>query len=345
MSNITHLQKTAVNINPDKVNAEKLAKNAPSKASPTQAAKTSAPLPSVARSASSLAAAAGLPQDKLSSAIVSFARFFSLPLKPQTLSAIRRQAFTPPNSTPQLPQSVSANPAEVKDTSVTLAAKMREALSLSAAAADSKGVELSPKGLETYAEAVDPEWQRRQNGGERQRKRQNKNKEQAEEKAPLKTVPITASALEKTALDSADKEPLLAILNRLPGKNGQRWIVLPFDFSEDKRDFRVSMRILLEDKTASAVCMALDIAESPVSENGETGRRWLFMLESANDKQVRLSVYIQPELPQKAQGRLKDELSALLEISPERVFVKNSELSFPCEEGRADKTASIDEAV
>jgi len=327
------LRKTPANIDGGKTSPEPSAKNISPK---TQAhtVKTSVSL-SAPKSASSIAAAAGLPSDKLSSAIVSFARFFSLPLKPQILTAIRRQAFTP-----QLPQSVSENTTATKETSGSLTAKTREVLSLAAAAVESKSVELSPKGLEAYAEAVDPDWQRRQSDTERQRKRQNKNKEQADEKQPVKTVPITASALEKTALDSASNDPLLAILNKLPGKNGQRWIVLPFDFSEDGRDFRVSMRILLEDKTSRAACMVLDIAE-----NGETDRRWLFMLESANNRAMRLTVCLQPELVTKEQHRLKEQLSALLEIPPERVFIKNSELSFPCETDRADKISSIDEAV
>ncbi len=35
----------------------------------------------------------GLPADKISSSIISFARFFSLPLKPELMAAIRRQVF------------------------------------------------------------------------------------------------------------------------------------------------------------------------------------------------------------------------------------------------------------
>jgi hypothetical protein len=32
--------------------------------------------------------------DKLSASIITFARFFSLPIKPESMAAIRRQAFT-----------------------------------------------------------------------------------------------------------------------------------------------------------------------------------------------------------------------------------------------------------
>ena len=331
-----HLQKTGPNTVGGKNSNDQSVKNVPSKAQ-AQTVKTSAPV-SAARSASSLAAAAGLPQDKLSASIVTFARFFSLPLKPEMLSAIRRQAFSPQNAASPASQQISASSPEAKDTSGSMAAKTREALSLSAAAAESKGVELAPKALEAYAEAVDPELQKRQNSGEQKKKRRDKDQN---EKERTKTSPITASALERTLLQSVQNDPLLSILNKLPGKNGQRWIVLPFDFPQDDPEYRVSMRILLDEQTSSrAACMALAIAE-----NADTGRRWSFMLESANEKPVRLTCYLRPELPPSAQSRLKRELSSLLEIPSERVFIKNAESSFPCESERGEQLPSIDEAV
>jgi hypothetical protein len=328
-----HLQKTGPNKKKKKTTNDQPVKNVSSKAQ-AQTVKTSAPVTAV-RSASSLAASAGLPQDKLSASIITFARFFSLPLKPEMLSAIRRQAFSPQSAPPQVS---SASSPEAKDTSGSLAAKTREALSLSAAAAESKGVELHPKALEAYAQAVDPEWQKKQNSGGQKKKRRDKDQNENEKE---KTPPITASALEKTVLQSAQKYSLLDILNKLPGKNGQRWIVLPFDFPQDDGEYRVSMRILLDEQISNrASCMALDIAE-----NADTGRRWMFMLESANEKPVKLSCYLRPDLPPVTQTRLKRELSSLLEIPPERVFIKNSAESFPCETGKSEQLSSIDEAV
>ena len=329
-----HLQKTGANTVGGKNTHEQSVKNISSKAQ-AAAVKTSAPVSSV-RSASSLAAAAGLPQDKLSASIVSFARFFSLPLKPELLSAIRRQAFSPQSAPPpELRQSL-AGPAPAQEPVLT-AARIRETLSLSAAAAESKGVELHPKALEAYAEAVDPEWQKKQNSGGQKRRQRDKDQN---EKERIKTPPITAPALEKAVLQSAQKNPLLDILNKLPGKNGQRWIVLPFDFPQDDPEYRVSMRILLEEPPSRAACMALDIAES-----ADPGQRWMFMLEAANGKPVRLTSYLRPELPPRAQSRLKRELSALLEIPPERVFVRNTEEAFPCESDKSEQLPSINEAV
>ena len=350
------------------------AQNVQSKTQP-QAVKSAPPFSSP-RSVSSLVTAAGLPQDKLSASIVSFARFFSLPLKLETLAAIRRQAFTP-TTTQANPTAAAVQGEAVKQTAENTseagtAVKNREALSLAAAAAESKGVELQPKGLEAFAKAVDLDWQRRQENGEHQRGRRNKNEnEQEEENAPSKTAPVTADGLKETALKSAEKDSLLDILNRLPGKNGQRWIMLPFNFRENDREFQVSLRILLDTEQANrAVLMALDCAEyctaeyctaeysnaenrnaeKRVNENSVPEQRWLFVLETVGasaDKMSlkRLTVHTQNELPQNAQSSLVREMSKLLDIPPERVFIKKLTESFPCESGGDDSLRAIDEAV
>jgi hypothetical protein len=247
--------------------------------------------------------------------------------------SIRRQAFT---ETPQ----TDAKQAAIKNPAASLTLeKNRAAFSLAAAAAESKGVELQPKALVSFAEAVDPELQKRQDGQKRDQR--NKNQEQKDENA--KTGAVNSSSLEKLALESAEKNPLLYLLNRMPGKNGQRWIVLPFDFSQDGKDFRVSMRILLETKQVSdrAVLMALDVAETTDADN-----RWLFALEAANNQIARLSVFINPNLSPKVHSSIKRELSLLLEIPAQRVSVKTRLDDFPCESNFADDfLRSIDEAV
>jgi hypothetical protein len=233
----------------------------------------------------------------------------------------------------------SSNPAQAGKDSAPEAdtvSKIREALSLAASAAEGKGVELQSKSLETYAQALDPEWRKRQDSeqGDRRGKRENKD----DDSEPLqKTSVVNAGSLEKAVLERAEKYPLLAILNKLPAKDGKRWIVLPFDFSDNGREFKVSMRILLETgKTINrAACMALDIATSDE-------KRRLFVLEPAN----RLSVYLRPEITPARRSGLVRELSALLEIVPERIFIKTLTESFPFEAGCGEGSLhSIDEAV
>jgi hypothetical protein len=222
-------------------------------------------------------------------------------------------------------------------------AKNRETLSLAAAAAEGKGLELRQKGLELFAEAIDPDWQRRQESNEQgRRERRHKNHEQ--ENAPPKTGPLSAAALRELATESAEQSPLLAMLNRLPGKNGQRWVVLPFSFCESGREYRVSLRILLEPDSKMpqrAACMALDIAEI-----GETERNWLFVLDKANGLTPRLNVYLQPELPPQDLVSLGGELARLMEMPLEHISVKTRAESFPCEAGgKDDLLRSINEAV
>jgi len=346
------------------------------KSSGTSASNTS-------RSVATLSAALGLPQDRLSSAIISFARFFSLPLKPQLLANLRRFALAPPaqnanqasttvNATAA--KTVLANASTVEGNNASLTAeKTRQAVSLSAAAAESKGVELTREGLESYTEAVDPESRRQ--GDDRQRRRRNREQDEHAEKTSLKSEAVkksqygessssqifSADGLKKMSLENAEQNPLLEILNRLPCKNGQRWIVLPFDFIEDDKKFCVSMRVLLDDEHSlnRAVCMALDIIESvnvesasehdgtqeQLSGEATSERRWLFITESVNDKLLRVSVYLQGELSHKSHSMFKSELSDLFKIPAEHINVINRTEPFPYEASFAENFSSIDEAV
>jgi len=344
------IQKTTGNIN-NKAAAQGSAQTAkPAASAVSKATQIASPRPAVpqaaapqaaARSVASLISAAGLPADKLSASIVSFARFFSLPLKPELLKNIRQQAFEiAPNSA--APEQYSA--AEDSEPKSSVVFKNREALSLAAAAAEGKGAELQPKGLETYAQAVDPDWRQRHDGGQGDQRGRRKKEDNEKGEEPLqKTTALNAAELKKTALEEMEKNPLLAILNRLPERDGKRWVVLPFDFSDSGREFKVSLRILLETgKTADrADCMALDVAIRNAEKRG-TEKRQLFVFEPAN----RLSVYLQPEILEKEQDALVRELSAMLEIAPERIFIRSQTEAFPFEAGRGDDLLrSIDEAV
>jgi len=336
-----NIQKTTGNIN-SKHAAQNPTQTAKSAASAVSKTPQSTVTQTVPRSVSSLISAAGLPADKLSASIISFARFFSLPLKPELLKNIRQQAFeAAPNAAP--PEPIPAT--EDSEPKSGIVFKNREALSLAAAAAEGKGVELQPKGLEAYAQAVDPEWRQRQNSEQSDQRGKRKREDNEKEEAPLqKTAAMSAAGLERMALDEAEKNPLLAILNRFPEKDGKRWIVLPFDFSDNDREFKVSLRILLEtDKTVDrADCMALDIAIRDIVESGKVEKRRLFVLEPAN----RLSVYVRPEITSVQQAELVRELSALLGIAPERIFIKTKTEEFPFEaELGNDFLRSIDEAV
>ena len=352
-NNAVNVRKTSADVIPDLARQNPPTIKAPTAKSPTVKAPTvKAPtvktpsMPALPAAGSQWAAQG----DRLSSAILSFARFFSLSLKPETTATIRRQVFA---SMPTQPQPDHAK-AATTDAAPEAAAKHREALSLAAAAALGKGVELSPKALEAYAAAIDPTFpDRRGSGGQGRRDgrrdtRTSPAEGQTGEKpaAPPLTSPITAADLREAVLKSAAEDPVLATLNRLPGKNGRRWIVLPFAFGKDG-EFHVSMRVLLEgDNPAEcrASRMVIDIARY------DTTGHWLFAAEWQKGALAGLSVFVQPEQSPKARAQLADELSRLMELPAERVCVRDYPGSFPCESLDTAQIAnnllhSIDEVV
>jgi hypothetical protein len=322
-------------------------------------------LPPAPRSITSLIAAAGLPKDKLSASIISFARFFSLPIKPELMAAIRRQALSPmvqPPKTSPLSNTAAAPLAETafsRAVSPEILAKNREALSLAAAAVKDKGAELNPEKLEIFTEAVDPDWQKRNPGrnSQGQRHKEQKNESSAGEGgASNKTNPLSAPEIMNMALESEENDPMLAILNRLPGKNGHFWVVLPFDFCESGREFKVSLRILIDrDNLAENGVrhMALDIAEY-----GEKERRWLFVPEvvgaiASRSRATmgggaisRLTLYVQPELSPKALASLAHKMSQTIEIPLDNISVRNMTKLFPGESGWGDDLlCTVNEAI
>jgi len=302
------------------------------------------PSPAV-RTAASVAAAAGLPGDKLSASIVSFARFFSLSLKPNLLAAIRQQVVSVPVNNPVL--TAAENMANQNTGSSSAAAKMREALSLAAAAAESKGVELSPKGLESYAEAVDPDLNKKRE--EDKRERRSKNENDSCEKSIKKENVITAEDLKKMANDNYGKDPLLDILNRLPGKNGQRWIVLPFNFYEDDKEFKVSLRILLENEDR-ATGMAVHVSVNNDKSEEGIKQKWGFGVDFLNDKISKVIIYFKPFINDKNETKLIQELSENLQIPVNKILIKTSQLTeiedyFPYETDFDENLLSISEVV
>ncbi|MDR2479241.1 MAG: hypothetical protein LBD48_08010, partial [Treponema sp.] len=306
---------------------------------------------------SALLKSLGLPADRLSTALVSFARFFSLPLESSLLTKIRRQALqaaAPENSGPP-------------------ASAVREAAALAATAAEDKGAALSPAALESYAAALDPEAQPddqirnekipsgkegvedrdsetsggnsgdmgKQGEGDRSEGHQNKDKRPRRPDSEINDV-IAGGPLGIKAkmLAASVQNPLLNLLNQLPGKNGQRWIVLPFSFTEQGESYRVSLKILLHEVPAGnsgearAEHMALDIVKG--AANGKAEQRWLFSIDRANDKNPQLQVRLRSVRRKEALSSLGRNLAALLDIPPECVSVHHCAESFPLVEDSSE---------
>ncbi|MDR2746470.1 MAG: hypothetical protein LBB77_03400, partial [Treponema sp.] len=224
----------------------------------------------------SLLASLKLPRGELSASILSFAKFFSLPLDGPFLGKVRQRALAGQNAgeAPSLPGKGKAGGAAPAS-----GLHFREALALAALASASKGLELSPRALAAYARAhlhgsvfredgeetpaekvensegqgtegryAGVEGPEDRGSGGRGEAFGGKDPDSGENGLPGKKVPGKdgPASIQKLAL--AAQGPLLSVLNQLPGKDGKRWIVLPF--SLEKLD--ICLRILLD---GSRVCL------------------------------------------------------------------------------------------
>jgi hypothetical protein len=196
-----------------------------------------------------------LPGDEFSASILSFAKFFSLPLDGPFLGKIRQKALAGQGGSP---------PGKGRDSPPAPGSQFREVLALAAIASSAKGIDLNPQALAAYArsllhgsappedgEAEAPAKEAEVPEGPAVAERPG-DRGSGEHKAPGKGTP-DGPCIRKLAL--AAQDPLLEALNRAPGKDGSRWIVLPFSME----GLDICLRILL---AGSRACfMGLDIRD------------------------------------------------------------------------------------
>jgi hypothetical protein len=297
-----------------------------------------------------LASSLGLPKDRLSASILSFLRFFSLPLDASLAARIRSRA-------------VSAGDA------------LRQALSLAAAASLDKGTELTDAALEKYARAMDPERQKPEggssdssaspdsseadeSGGEGGGSRSAGNPDRGNPDSPgnrnasggdgalkNKTAALNSISIEALQKKTPD-DPLLNILNKLPGRNGKRWLVIPFAWEQ----YSVTMRILI-DTAGRSERLSLDIARGGTDAPADTSR-WLFIMDRAESGDTQLSFgrwsgSTGKEGPARKFGNgMKKELAALLGLGIDQIYAQNSG-KFPpfAPDSRDEALLSINEEV
>ncbi|GHV81983.1 hypothetical protein AGMMS49991_05410 [Spirochaetia bacterium] len=140
----------------------------------------------------------------------------------------------------------------------------------------------------------------------------------------LKNVLRQISKIEKINQNgqTGGQSSLISILNRLPGRDGNYWMVYPFNFLVNNIDFRVSVRISLKDGTAIAQkvpgnpchgspCqrIAVDIA---ALDPEHTRRRWLFILNKPGEPDAETRVSLTPPPSQAAGKRLEREVRKTL---------------------------------
>ncbi|MDR2048185.1 MAG: hypothetical protein LBP69_01890 [Treponema sp.] len=258
-----------------------------------------------------LLSALKLPHDSLSEHIVSFSRYFSLPLERSSIGALRREV---------------------------LVQKKREAAALGAAAAADKGLVLESRALEEYADAIDPaEWREQPRRETPERRDPGGGKDENGKKGPA------AEDIKRKVTAVLEKGPIPDFINRIPGKNGRRWLVIPFSCSAEGIDVRASFRVLLSDpagKRPETERFAADIA---VFRNRELYRRWFFMLEGRSGgafKAKRAEFSVSP--PVSDNKTLIRELAEIFSLSRDTIsLTKKGDFT----DSKEDLLRTVDEEV
>jgi hypothetical protein len=244
-----------------------------------------------------LALSLALPQDKLSSALLPLIKFFSLPLDTKLIHRLRQETLSlKPGSEEALRSGAFA-----------------------AVAAAGKGLILSTEALAKYAAAIaGDEGNSGDPGGTWDATDQESGAETGANGNPQGGAredrgDNNDAGLGRRLVEGIEgRNPLLGILNKLPGKDGRRWIVLPFAFNSGGVDFKVSLRILLADTNTipwKTECLALDITTAY--------HRWSFTLEDAQEAspgvfgRALVGVYPSPERPSVLEGLLQELLGTM----------------------------------
>ena len=310
----------------------------------------------------------GLPADRLSNTIVSFAKFFSLPLERGMLAGIRSQSLSAESSRAARyahapAEAVRAGQAGAGNETAALSSR-REALALAGLAAADKGVSLSPQALLEYAAAIDPEQRNdgqagNQSSGSGQggKGRQDSNGQQNQgQQESLPSGDDFPLQLKKQFIESAGNSPALDLLNRLPGKDGKRWLNFPLSFSGNGAHFRVTLRVLCAAASGTAGHeirrLSLDVLRTEQSgfqpegaahygNRGTAEQQWFFIFEN----QSRLTVLLRPCQRQSAMQAFARKLSQVLEIPTENIIVRNYRDLDYAADCRDDLLLSIDKEV
>jgi len=214
------------------------------------------------------AASLGLPKDILSQTLLAFTKFFSIAPKPDLLNALRKEVLA----------SSSSSPENAKERNGL------EARTLAALAAAGKGVILDPDCLERYSITADRDDFR-----------------DDFDKGDSRNDFYNGDSGKKSGEDSSDasgdqtNDDFLDFLNRIPDKNGRRWIVIPFTYAEEDTELKVLVRALVKEPSSSLE--NINNEGWIIADINGPKRNWRFILKKADN----LTAYIgiNPGLPSK----------------------------------------------
>jgi hypothetical protein len=289
---------------------------------------------------SGLAQSLGLPRDALSAVILSFARYFSLSLNPDLMAKIRRESLSAvpsESSRKYAPPPVEAPAGQ----------EAQNAAAFAAAAAAAKGLELSREGLAVYAAAIDPDYPEnsgdsaensdggaapgQNSGGDSGPGNRENGKEGSGPSGNFGGGP--RGGLDQDDLTGPDtlrekvleiEGPLLGFLNRMPGKNGEPWISLPFAFTQGDMEYRVSLHISAgaSFSTFSPCRLVMDISGGP---RDKPVLRWFFLYDKFAGEEARLRARFWPPEDKKALKSFQKELSRLFSLQMNKINLQNND--------------------
>jgi len=203
----------------------------------------------------------GFPQDTLSLALLTFARYFSLPIKPGLIRQLRREILdTGKASSPETTEGKAA----------------LDSQSMAAVIAVDKGLVLNSEALSRYAAFLLPPLP----GGEKKEER--KDREESPESEELQAI----------AEEQTQKDDLLSFLNSIPGKNGQFWMVFPFSIKVRGTELNVFLRLLKKEQ------MPAKDGEELILDISGPKRQWRCFLRKISGK-FHADIQVYPKLSSK----------------------------------------------
>jgi hypothetical protein len=221
------------------------------------------------------AASLRLPQDNLSVALLVFARYFSLPIKPVLISQLRREILNLGR----------ASSPETAEENIAL-----EAEAMAAVIAADKGVALGPETLERYARFLllpgfSPFCDK---------------KEDQEDREPPEPEDLRIMAQEQE-----EANDFLGFLNSIPSKNGQYWMVFPLNITVKGTEFNVFIRILKKEFLSSVG------GEEVIVDISGPKRQWRCFLNKKGAK-IRADIRVFPESSPRGLKLLQKEAERFL---------------------------------
>ena len=244
------------------------------------------------------AAALGFPKDSLSAALLTFARFFSL--SPALLGSLRREFLNANKNAPSLLN--QGNEASNGKQKMTF-----EAGAFATAAALDKGVALSPEAHAHYTRyLVPPEPLVGQKTGNDASPGSGGGKNKDDDKDNEAPAPEKIKAI---AEEESGKDDLLDFLNSLPGKNGQHWVVFPFNIQVRGIELTVFVRILKREPLLSAESAFL------IADISGPKRQWRCFLRADSGK-ILADLRVYPSVSERTLNRLRKEAESFLCADP-----------------------------